>query len=79
MATSTELFQELTTTELVQLKDGMDAEVVRLRGLADDHFGDPQRQRQAQAFAGWSRQKADLAWKLSVIIEARLEEERANR
>ena len=77
MYTSTELFQELTTTELVQLKDGIDAEVVRLRGLADEHSDEPDRYPQARVFAGWSRQKADLSFKLGVIIEARLEEERA--
>ncbi len=76
MYSSSELLNELTTTELVQLKDGIDVEVERLDGKVKEHSTDPDAYPQARVFAGWRKQKQDLSFKLSVIIEARLEEER---
>lgn len=79
MPTSTELFHELSTTELVQLKDAVDAELERLDRKVAEHSTDPDLYPQARVFAGWRKQKQDLGWKLSVIIEARLEEEKRAR
>ena len=74
--TSTSLFAELSTTELVQLKDAVDAQVERLDAKVKEHSTDPDLYTQARVFAGWRKSKQDLAWKLSVIIETRLDEER---
>lgn len=74
--TSTSLFAELSTTELVQLKDAIDAQVERLDAKVREHSTDPDLYPQARVFAGWRKSKQDLAWKLSVIIEARLSEEK---
>jgi hypothetical protein len=73
MITSTSLFAELTTTELVQLKDSVDVQVERLRKL----IGEAVTRDGATTMAGWHKNKSDLSFKLSAIIEARLEEERA--
>lgn len=74
--TSAEYFAELSTTELVMLKDAIDVEVERLERLAKEHTDDPDRYPQARVFAGWARTKRDLSFKMGVIIEARLHEER---
>jgi hypothetical protein len=74
--TSSDLLNELTTTELVQLKDAVDAEIERLDAKVREHSTDPDLYSQARVFAGWRRQKQDLGWKLKVIIETRLEEKR---
>jgi hypothetical protein len=74
--TSSDLLNELTTTELVQLKDAVDAELERLDAKVKEHSTDPSLYAQARVFAGWRRQKQDLGWKLKVIIETRLEEKR---
>jgi hypothetical protein len=74
--TSSDLLNELTTTELVQLKDAVDAEIERLDAKAKEHSGDPEQYAQARVFAGWRKQKQDLGWKLKIIIETRLEEDK---
>ena len=77
MATSTELLAELSTTELVALKDGIDLEVERLDKLARANTDDPENYPQAKVFIGWRNAKFELAWKLSAIIEKKMDEERA--
>lgn len=72
--TSTELFNELTATELVQLKDALDTELTRLQELVLQHSEDPDQYPQARVFAGFWKQKADLSNKLGAIIEARITE-----
>ena len=79
MYSSSELMSELTVTELVQLKDGVDAEVERLDAKVKEHSTDPDAYPQAIVFAGWRKQKQDLSFKLSVIIEKMLEEAREAR
>lgn len=79
MYSSSELLGELTVTELVQLKDGVDAEVERLDAKVKEHSTDPDAYPQARVFAGWRKQKQDLSFKLSVIIEKMLEEAREAR
>lgn len=79
MSTSTDLFNDLSTTELVQLKDALDAEIGRLDNHVREHSRDPETYPQARVFAGWRREKQDLGHKLSDIIEARLEEDRGRR
>jgi hypothetical protein len=79
MYSSSELMSELTVTELVQLKDGVDAEVERLDAKVKEHSTDPDAYPQARVFAGWRKQKQDLSFKLSVIIEKMLEEAREAR
>ncbi len=70
---STALFAELSTTELVQLKDSIDVQVERLR----KKIGEALTRDEAKHIAGWHKKISDLSFKLSAIIEARLEEERA--
>jgi hypothetical protein len=77
MATSTELMSELTATELVMLKDGIDLEVERLDRLARQHIITPEGYPQASAIIGMRNAKFELAWKLSAVIESKIEEERA--
>jgi hypothetical protein len=79
MYNSAELLSDLSTTELVQLKDGVDAEIGRLDNLVREASNDPDTYPQAREFAGWRKQKVELGWKLSVIIEARLEEDKGRR
>lgn len=79
MYTSTELLSDLSTTELVQLKDAVDAEIERLDSKVKEYSDEPDRYPQARVFAGWRAQKQDLGWKLSVIIEARLEEAKGDQ
>ena len=72
--TSTSLWNELTTTDLVQLKDAVDVQVARLKELVLQHSEDPAQYPQARVFAGWHNNKSDLSNKLVAIIEARLNE-----
>ena len=70
MITSTSLFQEVTTTELVQMKDAVDVQVERLLMKYQETNNAEER----HLIGGWHRNKSDLSFKLSAIIEARLEE-----
>lgn len=71
MYSSSELFAELTSTELVQLKDSLDVQVERLR----KKIGEAGTREKATTIAGWHKDRSDLSFKLSAIIEARLAEE----
>jgi hypothetical protein len=68
--TSAELFTELSTTELVIIKDGLTVETDRLRSLLVSHPDSFPDLEQAYRF------KVDLEYKVADIIEARLEEEK---
>jgi hypothetical protein len=57
----------------------VDAEVERLDAKVKEHSTDPDAYPQAIVFAGWRKQKQDLSFKLSVIIEKMLEEAREAR
>lgn len=73
MFTSNELLNELTTTELVMLKDGVDVELARLDTLAclcveqGVEFSSVIVKRNAVY---------ELGWKMSSVIEARVAEEK---
>ena len=77
MASSTELMSDLTATELVMLKDGIDLEVERLDKLARQYVGEQYNYPKASAIIGMRNAKFELAWKLSAVIEKKMEEERA--
>jgi hypothetical protein len=73
MFTSNELLNELTTTELVILKDGVDVELARLDTLARLCV------EQGVEFSSVIVKRNavyELGWKMSSVIEARLAEEK---
>lgn len=75
MATSAELLATLTSLDLVRLKDGVDVEAERLQGEAKEWEDKPHVSRD---LASAYYYMADLSFRLGVIIDARIAEDKAN-
>ena len=70
--TSIELFSELTSTELVIIKDGLTMETDRLRSLLVQASTEEMKATLDLVY----RFKVDLEYKVADIIEAKLEEDK---
>lgn len=70
--TSLELFSELTSTELVIIKDGLTMETDRLRSLLVQASTEEMKATLDLVY----RFKVDLEYKVADIIEAKLEEDK---
>lgn len=77
MATSTELLSNLTSTDLVVIKDGLTVETDRLRRIAVGYSQDKESEQFKDALSALYA-KVDLENAIEAIIEAKIAEDREN-